>query len=61
MAQIFVLLVCTRVLMNLWYVVMYTSVFIYCFFIKGITLKLLNNKLVIARILHGGLIHRQGN
>ena len=35
--------------------------FIYCFFIKGITLKLLNNKLVIARILHGGLIHRQGN
>lgn len=36
-------------------------IFIYCFFIKGITLKLLNNKLVIARILHGGLIHRQGN
>jgi guanylate kinase len=26
----------------------------------GITLKLINNKLVIARILHGGLIHRQG-
>lgn len=26
----------------------------------GITLKLINNRLIIARILHGGLIHRQG-
>ncbi|XP_064389900.1 protein PALS2-like [Halichondria panicea] len=26
----------------------------------GITMKLVNNKLIIARILYGGLIHRQG-
>lgn len=26
----------------------------------GITLKMVNHKLIIARILHGGLIHRQG-
>lgn len=27
---------------------------------QGITMKLVNNKLIIARILYGGLIHRQG-
>lgn len=27
---------------------------------QGITLKLVNHKLIIARILYGGLIHRQG-
>lgn len=27
---------------------------------QGITLKLVNHKLIIARILHGGLIYRQG-
>ena len=33
---------------------------VYMFLFQGITLKLLNNKLIIARILYGGLIHRQG-
>ena len=29
-------------------------------FTQGITLKLVSHKLIIARILNGGLIHRQG-
>ncbi len=28
--------------------------------VQGITMKLVDNKLIIARILYGGLIHRQG-
>ena len=27
---------------------------------QGVTLRLMGEKLVIARIMHGGLIHRQG-
>ena len=29
-------------------------------FPQGVTLRLMGEKLVIARIMHGGLIHRQG-
>lgn len=32
----------------------------YLLSLQGITLKLVNNHLIIARILFGGIIHRQG-
>ena len=39
---------------------MYVVVVVVVVVVQGITLKVVGNKLVIARILYGGLIYRQG-
>ena len=39
---------------------MYLAACEYAHHTQGITLKLVNNHLIIARVLFGGIIHRQG-
>ena len=47
--------------MNLTSTVLVTTVsYILPLLLQGITLKMVDGKVVIARILHGGLIHKQG-